>query len=456
MGIRVIYSLSRAALNRLKGGLLMPAPRLLSAMIAMIVVSLAGVVHAGPGAAVRSQEYGVFDFPTCLRYALVHSEEFQKSRISIQIYSEDLKDAHAEVLPTLQLITRYYLARTDADNSNRFSVQLLMTNWDPYLALLKIKSNSILVDIGRLSHMDKISENAANVAKTFYRIHVLERLIRARRQTVALQKNKLDYAKSKQGQGGFDDLDVRAFSNQVRGEVVKLNDLERELEQRFGALKVAMGYHPDYVLPLDTRDAANQILNGFNGQGISFADIQGRNLKLKMMAKQEQAQSNSVTGAYVSLVPKPLIIFESVSNQVDRTSGFNLGLGLDYTIWDGFRRVREIKRQKFKAEQLRIDRNMASERLYGDYKRMRSELDGSGEREGFFWEQAKVAEMGEEKALLMYKSGDLPYDQYINKRLDRVEAEINSITNLQNRVDTLIDLATIAGGLDKYNAGIRY
>ena len=54
MGIRVLHSLSRAALNRLKGGLFMLAPRLLSVMIAMIVVSLAGVVCAGPGATVKS------------------------------------------------------------------------------------------------------------------------------------------------------------------------------------------------------------------------------------------------------------------------------------------------------------------------------------------------------------------------------------------------------------------
>ena len=164
-------------------------------------------------------------------------------------------------------------------------------------------------------------------------------------------------------------------------------------------------------LPLDTRDAANQILNGFNGQFLSFGDIQARNIRLKIMAKQEQIQSNAVTGAYVSLVPKPLIYFETVSNQVDRTSGFNFALGLDYTIWDGFKRVREIKRQKLKAEQMRIDRSLFSEKLYVEYKRLRSELDGSGERDGFVWEQAKLAEMGEEKALLLYKTGDLTYDQ---------------------------------------------
>ena len=247
MGIRVLHSLSRAALYRLKGGRFLLLPHMLGAMVVMTLCLTAGAAQAGPGASVKPQEYGLFDFPTCLRYASYTPKTSKNPGLPSRCIPADLKDAHAELLPTLQLITRYYLARTDADNSNRFNVQLLMTNWDPYLALLKIKSNSILVDIGRTSHIDKISENTSSVAKTFFRIHLLERLIRARRQMVALQKNKLDFAKSRQGQGAFDDLDVRAFSNQVKGEVVKVNDLERELDQRIASLKVAMGYHPDDV-----------------------------------------------------------------------------------------------------------------------------------------------------------------------------------------------------------------
>jgi hypothetical protein len=106
-----------------------------------------------------------------------------------------------------------------------------------------------------------------------------------------------------------------------------------------------------------TRDAANQIL-GFNGL-VTFAEIQGGNMPLKILAKKEQLQSNMTTGAYLALIPKPVFVLEDVQNQVDRTSGFNLALGLDYTVWDGFKRVRDIKRQKLKAEQLNRPRQAA-------------------------------------------------------------------------------------------------
>lgn len=448
MDSRAVYSRLEIYISSCKG--------VAYALISVLTLTCLCPVALASEPSIKPQIYGVFDFPTCVRYAIVHSEEFTKAKIDIQIASTDLKDAHSDILPTLQILTRYYLDRATGSDGNPFSIQLLMTNWDPYLALLKIKSNQILVDMGKLSLSRRMSENIATMGKLFYRIHLLERLIRMRRQSIALQQNKLDYAKSRAGQGSIDSLELRTIANDVRGQQIKLDSLQEEMDDRISQLKTLMGYHPDYALPLDTRDAANQILAGFNGQMVTFTQIQGQNLQLKLAAKQEQLQGNRITGSYVALIPKPLLVFENVQNQVDRSSGFNFALGLDYILWDGFKRVRDIKRQKLKAEQLKIDRRLLSEKLYGNYKRLRSQVDSTGRSNGFYSEQAKLAEMSEEKALMMYKAGDITYDMYIAKRIERVEAEVNSVNNLQNRVDALIDLATISGGLNRYNAGIRF
>jgi outer membrane protein len=409
--------------------------------------------NAGP-TAIRPQSYGYFDFPTCVRYALVHSEDFIKTRIDIQFRSAELKDVHAELLPTIEIVTRYYLSR--ADKGSPLAVDIYSSTWDPLVALLKIKSHGILVDIGKTNHSERIADNIAKMAKVFYRIHILERTIRARKQVLALHQNRIDYGKSRLDQGSSDALTLRALQNSARGERMRIAGLERELKEKISQLKMLMGYNPDFELPLDTRDAANQILNGFNGNMVTFGLVQGQNLSLKKLAKQEQLQSNRVTGTYVALVPKPLFAVEGLDNMVDRTSGLNLSVGLSYTLWDGFRKVREIKKQKLKAEELRIDRSQLSQKLYLNFKTFRGELEESAEREGFYREQAKLAELTEEKAFLSYKAGDLPYDEYIAKRMERVEAEISSVSSVEGKVDALIDLATIAGGLNKYNAAISF
>ena len=254
----------------------------------------------------------------------------------------------------------------------------------------------------------------------------------------------------------MDPIQVRIWNNNLRGAQLKLKQLDKERENKITELKALMGYPPDFYLPLDTRDAANQILGGFNGQFITFADVQGGNLGLKIAAKKEQVQSNLVTGAYVSLVPRPILTVEQIDNQVDRTSGFNFAVGVDYTVWDGFRRVREIKRQKIIAEQLKLDRNELSTRLYSKFKRLRGGLELSGEREALVREQARLAELNEERALTDYKAGAITYDQYVDRRIEKVEAYLDAVIGPQERVAELIDLATLAGGLNKYNARLAY
>jgi len=412
----------------------------------------------------KPRDYGYFDFPTCVNYALVHSDSFIKNRLDVQIRSADLKDAHAELLPTLQLLTRYYFNRAAQSNNdpwyeppkNRFNVQVFMQNWNPFLALLKIQGNNVLVDIAKISHLERIGEDVANMAKVFHRIHVLEKNIRANKELVALHRNKVSYGKSRDQQGTVDPIGLQVWASGLKAQELKLRDLERELQEKIGQIKLLMGYHTDFHLPLDTRDAANQILTGFNGRFVTFADVQGSNMKLKIMAKREQLQSNRIAGSYVALVPRPVLVFEQIQNEVDRSSGMNFALGLDYTLWDGFARVRDIKRQKMIAEQLNIDRKQFSEKLYGVFQQLRSALDISGERESLAREQAKLAELSEERAFLQYKAGHIGYDLYMDRRIDTVQARMNAMNAVQERVTALIELATISGGLNKYNASIRY
>ncbi|MFH1114646.1 MAG: TolC family protein [Pseudomonadota bacterium] len=430
---------------------------LLTAVLCMIL--WVGQSFAGPKPEIKPQAYGYFDFPTCVRYALVHSDKFLKNRIDIQVRSIDLKDAHAELLPTFQLLTRYYITRTGTTSEQRggkLNVQLFMTDWNPYLALLKIKSSGILVDIAKTAHMESISDNVAQLGKLFYGISLLEKTIRSNKQMLSLEQNKLDYGKTLNEQGRADDLSRRSWQNAIKSRDLAVKDLKFEQEKMIGRLKRLIGYHPDYHLPLDTRDAVNQILRGFNGDLVTFADLQGSNLQLKLAAKQEQLQSNSVTGAYVALLPRPVVLFEDIQNQVDRSSGFNFAFGLDYTLWDGFKRVRAIKREKLNLQSAEIKRKQLSEELYLAFKELRNALGIAGEREAFSREQAAIAELSEEKAFLAYKAGDLGYQDYTDRRIDAVQAQLDAAQSARNRVVSLIDLATMAGGLNKYNAGIRY
>jgi outer membrane protein TolC len=425
-------------------------------MLLACLLLLANSASASSASVSSTPFQGYFDFTTCVHYALVHSEIFKKNRLEIQLRSSDVKNAHAEILPALDIRTQVYLSRASGNTGSPVNFLFYASQFNPILALIKIKSNEILVDIAKESHFHKIAEHVASMAKLFYSIHTLDKSIKIRKQVMALTQDKVNYGTSKNEQGTIDPIRVRIWDNNLRGARLRLKQLAKEKEDKIIELKALMGYPPDFYLPLDTRDAANQILGGFNGQFITFADVQGRNLGLKIAAKKEQVQSNLVTGAYVALVPRPILTVEQIDNQVDRTSGFNLAVGVEYTVWDGFRRIREIKRQKIIAEQLKLDRNDLSTKLYAQFKRLRGGLELSGERETLVREQAKLAELNEERALVDYKAGAITYDQYVDRRIEKVEAYLDAVNGPQERVAELIDLATLAGGLNKYNARLAY
>jgi outer membrane protein TolC len=399
---------------------------------------------------------GYYDFPTCVRYALLHSEAILKNRLQIQIRSADLKDGHSELLPQFDLVTRYYLARTDETSGNRMNVNVTMSNFNPYEALLKIKAYGIVVDMAKTSHIDKISEAVGDMAKLFFKIDRLKKQIRVRRHMLALRQAKLDYGRRREEQGASDALQVRLWENSVRTERASIQNLEGELELQTLRLKLLMGYHPDYQLPLDTRNAVEQVLGGYNGQMTTFSDIQAANPKLKILAKKEQLQSVKVQGTYVAILPRPVILLESLSNEVDRVSGFNFAIGVDHTLWDGFRKIRDIKRQKMEMRVLNLERHEMSKQLYVKYRQLRTVLDTAADREAIQLEQEKLAELNEERTLSRFKSGTAAFEEYTDAQIEKADAALNVIKAYGDRVEALIDLATIAGGLNRYHAGIRF
>jgi outer membrane protein TolC len=423
---------------------------------AIALLVLAGPAIAGPKPELKPPSYGYFDFPTCVRYALVHSDTFLQSRLDIQLVSADLKNYHSDLLPTIKLLTAYYLDRaTTADDGNPMYVRVYVEDWNPYLALLKIKGGKIMVDIAKTAHLQKISQGIATIAKLFYDVDVTNKQIRAQRQSISLLEKKSEYARSRAEQGGADDITVRMYQNDIRRGQLELRSLQQRLDEDVASLKLMIGYHPDYHLPLDTRDAVNQILRGFDGSLVTFADIQASNLNLKIVAKQEQLQSNLVTGAYVALLPQPMLLLEGISNQVDRTSGLNISIGFNYTLWDGFERVREVRKQQMKARKAEIDRRQRSRELYNTYRSLISKIELSGDKEAVARENAKLSELSEERANLRFKSGEVQYEEYVQARMDRVKASLESIGALSERVNALIDLATMSGGLNRYNAALR-
>ncbi|MBM4328769.1 MAG: TolC family protein [Deltaproteobacteria bacterium] len=424
---------------------------------AAALLVLAGPAVAGPKPELKPPSYGYFDFPTCVRYALVHSDTFLQSRLDIQLVSADLKGFHSDLLPTIKLLTAYYVDRATAgDDGSPMYVRMYVEDWNPYLALLKIKGGKIMVDIAKTAHLEKVVQGIATIAKLFYDVDVTNKQIRAQRQSIALLEKKSEYARSRSEQGGGDDIAVRMHQNDLRKGQLELRSLQQRLDEDLASLKVIMGYHPDYHLPLDTRDAANQILGGFDGTRITFADIQAGNLSLRILAKQEQLQSNVVTGAYVALLPQPILLLEAISNQVDRTSGLNISVGFNYTLWDGFERVRNIRKQQMKSQKAEIDRRQRSREFYNKYHSLMSTIDLSGGKETVARENAKLSELSEERASIRFKSGEIQYEEYVQARMDRVKASLESIGALSERVNALIDLATISGGLNRYNAALRH
>ena len=192
----------------------------------------------------KPASYGYFDFPTCVRYALVHSQAFLKSRLEIQIKSLDLKDSHSELMPTMKMETAVYISRAGGSTGNPVTVRYVVEHYNPLEALLSIKSRGIVVDIAKTTHQQKVAQGIAEIAKTFLEIEARTKLIRSQRAIGSKWDEKLAYLKFLEQKGKVEELWLARWELSKKQVGLEIERLKAERDELIDRLKTLIGYHP--------------------------------------------------------------------------------------------------------------------------------------------------------------------------------------------------------------------
>ena len=109
-----------------------------------------------------------------------------------------------------------------------------------------------------------------------------------------------------------------------------------------------------------------------------------------------------------------------------------------------------------KYRKAKIDRRKRSRELYMAYRDLIGTLQLHSEHEAILRERTKLRELDEERAYMNYKSGVIPYADYVQYRIANIKSSIALTQVLSKRVFATIDLATLAGGLSRYHAQLKY
>jgi outer membrane protein TolC len=302
---------------------------------------------------------GALDFDTCARLAIRQSPYLIRSDFEIKLRRLDETDSRTDFIPSFNLRTRYYLNNPSGGAINKpYYLDFGSDPYNPMETYISLQAHKIITKIAILNHLQAISNGLQRLGQSFLQLDAIRQTAQAQTEFIRLAEKNLTYTQERQKIGEANALDARVALQEL--EIAKLNykkalDAQRKIKEN---IRIFIAWPANQELSLDLPTSRNQILGNFEAQPEAAETIAPSTIGFKIRTLNRELQQYNVKLARARLLPT----FNLGVQTPDPLSGtqsrnFYTFFSAFVPLWDGFKRVRNITRQKIILKQLDADEN---------------------------------------------------------------------------------------------------
>lgn len=326
-------------------------------------VLLAGPSLASPTAA-KAANYSspqeAMDFDSCARIAIRQSPFLTKSDLEINVRRLDEKDSKSALFPSFNFRTRYYLSDINENgvNSSRYSLDFVSEPYSPVEAYFSLQVRKIITKIAILSHVKAISEGLNRLGRLFLEMDSLTQLSQIQTELITLAGKNLNYIQEQLKVGQSNALELKVVSQELELAKVQQNKLAAGLKKIKESIRAYINWPADQELRFDLPRSKPQILGNRNLAKDSAESHQDSSPEHKIQVLRQELQKYNIILAKTKFLPTlfmgaqtpdPLTLVQS------RSLFFFIGANIP--VWDGFRRLRNVSKQKIILQQQEAETN---------------------------------------------------------------------------------------------------
>jgi outer membrane protein TolC len=389
------------------------------------------------------------DFDSCVRLALRQSPFFTKSALEIEIRRLDEKDSKSDFFPSFTGTARYYLAQPKnpyVDNPLNYSFGVSTGNYNPLFAYLSLKASRIITQITTMAHMKVISAGLERLGKAFLELNAVEDLVKLRAQSTDLARENLRYAKEQQKLGQITPMEVQIASQEAEVAAAEQEALIASKSRLQAAIKDFLGLQPDQPLRLEMSQARRQVLGDFEPKQASLPEAESRNFDVRIKKLTQELQSWHVTLAKMKFVPSVNMALQSPDPLADTgVRGAFFSIGLCFPIFDGFKKVRNIDRQKKILHQYASEETVKSDELAQKWREAEDKLRNAATARRVAQAQAELARLKETQGETLYRTAEKDFSVLMAARQTRVKAQMDAVKKALDYDLAVLELRHLAG-----------
>jgi len=297
---------------------------------------------------------GALTFDEAVRIALTQCPYFVKSSLDIDIRRLDESDSRYGMVPPLTFRTYYYVNRPEhTGNGQPYSLNFAMDPYNPLGAYFTLQAQKLVTQVAILSHLKVISKSLERLGGFYLELDTLNQLAADQKDLVQVARENLAYVENRLSIGTGTSLEVKMARQQLELAMGEQEGIALSLRRALAGLKSFLGMQSISDFTVSYRDSRRQVLGSFEPATTTLEQAKNRSYELKAFELHKQLQAYNIRLAIAKVFPSILFSTQTPDPlSVSTGRGLYVGLGLEIPVWDGFKRIRDIGRQKAMLAQI--------------------------------------------------------------------------------------------------------
>jgi outer membrane protein TolC len=426
-------------------------------LLGMLFLSLLGwptpalSAEAAPTTTTPGFSQAPVDFDSCVQLALRQSPFFTKSTLEIEIRRLDEADSKADIFPSFTVSTRYYVSQPKnpfVTDPLDYSFALSTGEYNPIFAYLSLKAKRIITRIATMAHLKVIATGLKRLGKAFLELEAAERLARLQGTAANLAQENLRYFRERQKLGEITPMEVQIASQEKEVAAAEQENLVASQGKLKEAIRDFLALKPGQPLHLELSQARRQVLGDFDPAKANKEKAEERDFEVRVEKLKKELQSWNVTLAKMKFLPSLNFTLQTPDPlSQTNTRGTFFSVGLSFPLYDGFKRVRNITRQKTILKQLTSEVDVKASKFTQEWRKAEEDLRIAVTALRVAQAQEKLAHLKERQGETLYQSGEKDFSVFMAARQARVKVQMEVVKTALDYDLAALELQYLTGDL---------
>jgi outer membrane protein TolC len=383
-------------------------------LLCLLVLGLSGPVAAAPAEKEPAGKPAApgplsLSFEESVRLAIRQSPYFTKSSLDIELRNMDETDSRYSMVPTLNLRTLYYANRPSHNNSKPYQLSFTTEPYNPMGAYFTLQAQKLATRLAILAHLDNISKGIMRLGGMYLELDYLQKVAAYQTKVVDTTKENLIFCENRVSIGTGTSLELKLASQELQLARNEQDQIAFSRRKVLGNLRTFLGLKGNEELSVDLRDVRGQVLGSFDTAAASVDQAKNSSYELKALEVKKKLQGYNILQAKTRLLPRFMLTVQNPDplNTVTNT-GMYAGIGFTVPVWDGFKRYRNIGRQKTILRQMSSDKDLKEADLEERWMSAQQDLQTAASALKIAQSQEELARLKERQSEIRYHSGGEP------------------------------------------------